>query len=533
MPMPAPVELKGTPASPGVASGPILKLVSARDRGRRTAGAPDEESRAFAAAAAAAAEDLAALMGSGGDDADGILAFQIALLEDEELSRPVHEAIAARAPADAAWRDAIDAQIADYEAADDPYFRARAGDLRDLRERVLRHLYGIAEDRLSPGAIVLADDLAPSQFLAADWDRGGGIALSGGSPSSHVAILARARGVPMVVGLPALPEGHGEAILDGRSGLLVLSPGDRERARLGEAAAAHHAAALRAAGYLSRAAVTANGVAIKVLVNIGDPSDVERIAVETCDGVGLMRTEFLFRDGQPMPDEEQQYAAYRRVLDWAQGRPVTIRTLDAGGDKPIRGYTPEGEANSFLGARGLRLSLTRPDVFRVQLRALARAAPHGALKVMWPMVTTPEELDAASALFDAELAALQAAGIASARPALGMMVEVPYPAMMPEAFASAAFFSVGSNDLQQYLAAAARDNAAVAPLAEAVIPGVVELIRGLTAFGAGRGIDVSICGDLAGDTRWTAQLLHAGLRSLSVAPAALGHVKAAIADCSL
>ncbi len=472
-------------------------------------------------------------MGTGGGDADGMLAFQIALLEDDELTRPVRLAIAAHTPADAAWRAAIDAQISDYEAADDAYFRARAGDLRDLRERVLRHLHGVAEDRLAPGAIVLADDLAPSQFLAADWDRGGGIALSGGSPSSHVAILARARGVPMVVGLAALPEGHGEAILDGRSGLLVLSPGEGQRARLSEAAAAHHAAAVRAAGFLTRPAVTADGVAIRVLVNIGDPSDVERIAVATCDGVGLMRTEFLFRDGRPMPGEEEQYRAYRRVLEWAQGRPVTIRTLDAGGDKPIRGYTPEAEANSFLGVRGLRLSLARPEVFRVQLRALARAATHGALKVMWPMVTAPGELAAAAALFDAELAALRAAGIAAARPALGMMVEVPYPALMPQAFAAAAFFSVGSNDLQQYLAAAARDNAAVAPLAEAVVPGVIELIRGLAAFGGERGLDVSICGDLASDTRHTGDLLRAGLRSLSVAPAALGHVKAAIAESRL
>ncbi|MFO1090711.1 MAG: phosphoenolpyruvate--protein phosphotransferase [Hyphomicrobiales bacterium] len=528
--MPSPVELKGTPASPGVAAGPLVRLKHSREVFRRKAGAPEAEADAFAAAAASAAADLADLMGLSGEEADGILAFQVALLEDDALTGPVQEAISAGASADAAWRSEIERHIGDYESADDEYFRARAGDLRDLRDRVMRHLCGLGEDRLPPGAIVVGDDFAPSQFLSADWDAGGGIALIGSSPSSHVAILARARGVPMVVGLSALPDGHGEAMIDGRAGLVVLSPGSEERARLATAAADHAAAAARAATFLHRPAVTARGTPVKVLVNVGSPADVERIDVSTCDGIGLMRTEFLFHDGHPMPDEETQYRAYRTLLQWAEGRPVTVRTLDAGGDKPIRGYTPDGETNTFLGVRGLRLSLARPDVFRVQLRALARAAVHGNLKVMWPMVTRPEELDEAAALFDAELAALQAKGIAAARPPLGMMVEVPYPALMPERFASAEFLSVGSNDLQQYMAAAARDNAQVAPLAEAVIPGVVKLIRGLTDFGREAGIDVSICGDLASDTRYTEQLVAAGLRSLSVAPAALGHVKAAVSE---
>jgi phosphotransferase system enzyme I (PtsI) len=202
--------------------------------------------------------------------------------------------------------------------------------------------------------------------------------------------------------------------------------------------------------------------------------------------------------------------------------------LDVGGDKPIRGLTLDGEPNAFLGMRGLRLSLMRPDVFRVQLRALARAGVHGSLRVMWPMVTAPQELEVARELFEKELAALQAQGIPAARPPLGMMVEVPAPAITPERFAAAEFFSIGSNDLIQYVAAASRDNSSVAALAEASLPAVLRLIGHLAVFGRERGIDVSICGDLASEPSAVRPLLAAGLRSLSVTPTSLARVKAAI-----
>jgi phosphotransferase system enzyme I (PtsI) len=241
-----------------------------------------------------------------------------------------------------------------------------------------------------------------------------------------------------------------------------------------------------------------------------------------------MRTEFLFRNGRRLPDEEEQYRAYRRLLEWAGDKPVTVRTLDAGGDKPIAGLTPENETNSFLGVRGLRLSLARPDVFRVQLRALGRSAVHGNLRVMWPMVTVPEEFTAAAALLDDELALMRGQGIACARPPLGMMIEVPYPALLPELFPMAAFFSIGSNDLTQYLAAASRDNPAVASLADSAYPAVAIVIARLADFCAKSRIELSICGDLASDIEKVPDLLAQGLRSLSVAPAALARVKAAV-----
>ena len=243
-----------------------------------------------------------------------------------------------------------------------------------------------------------------------------------------------------------------------------------------------------------------------------------------------MRSEFLFRDGAPLPGEEDQYRAYRRLLDWAEGRPVTVRTLDIGGDKPIRGLTPEGEANPFLGLRGVRLTLAHEAVFRTQIRALLRAARHGALKVMIPMVTVPEEITRCRALFASCLAGLEQDGVACRMPPLGIMVEVPAVAVAPDLFSTAEFFSIGSNDLTQYVTAASRDDARVATLNDASHPAVLRLIQGVARHGQETGTPVSLCGDMASDPRRVPALLAAGLTSLSIAPSRIAAIKAAIAE---
>jgi phosphotransferase system enzyme I (PtsI) len=220
------------------------------------------------------------------------------------------------------------------------------------------------------------------------------------------------------------------------------------------------------------------------------------------------------------------------VLEWAAGKPVTIRTIDAGGDKPVPGFTVE-EGNPFLGLRGIRLSLARPEVFRVQIRALLRAAVHGNLKVMFPMISVHHEYERAVALFAEEARNLAAAGKPHAMPPLGIMVEVPSVAIAPELFSDAAFFSIGSNDLTQYVMAAARDNTAVATLNSATNPAVLRLISGVAAFGLLHDISVSLCGDAGGDPAAIPHLLKAGLRDLSVAPAQLALAKAAIAEVAV
>jgi phosphotransferase system enzyme I (PtsI) len=281
-----------------------------------------------------------------------------------------------------------------------------------------------------------------------------------------------------------------------------------------------------------RPASTADGTPISVCVNIADPAELERLDLASCDGIGLVRTEFLFGGTAGLPDEETRFYTYRRLAEWAAGKPVTIRTLDAGADKPIPGLTFDQEANPFLGMRGIRLSLARPEPFRTQLRALCRAAVHGAIEVMLPMVALPRELERARLHLEEALTGLQAAGVPCRRPELGIMVEVPAAAITVEAF-EAAFFSIGSNDLTQYVMAAARDNRSLASLNDPTNPAVLSLIAHVAAHGAANGKKVSLCGDAGGDPKFVGALLGAGLRALSVAPSALARVKEAIARADL
>ncbi len=310
------------------------------------------------------------------------------------------------------------------------------------------------------GTIVVARDMTPSRFLEIDWSKVGGIALEGGSAQSHVAMLARSRGVPMVVGLGKLEVGIATTgLLNGTRGTFITDPddyqidwfeADREIADKEKQAEA---------ALLAEPARTSGGQLVRVMINVANPAELDHLDVTHCDGIGLMRSEFLFSDGKPLPDEETQYHAYRRCLEWAAGRPVTIRTLDIGGDKPIKGVTREGEANPFLGTRGVRLTLSyeNRELFNTQLRALARAAVHGPLKVMWPMVSLAFEHREASLLMDQAIDALHGEGIDCARPLLGIMVEVPAAALAPATIGPADFYSIGTNDLTQYVFAYARD----------------------------------------------------------------------------
>jgi len=524
------MRVDGIPASAGYAEGPLFDLDQPPAGYEVKAGAAEEKA-ALEAAIGKAVGRLAALIETADGEAAGILEFHIAMLEDDALSGPAFAAIGSGQAADAAWRAALDSEIAGYEASDQDYFRARAADLRDIRDQVLRALSEDSEAAAPPGAILYGEDIAPTRFLETDWSKGGGIALKRGSTASHVAMLARSRGVPMVVGLGAAAGPlTGVALLDAERGAIVFSPSPVEIETFRQSASAFADRQGAAKTFLAEPAVTKAGTAVRVQVNIAYPSDVDCIDVATCDGVGLMRTEFLF--GKALPDEEAQYHAYRKVLKWAGGKPVTIRTVDAGGDKPVPGFTVE-ETNPFLGLRGIRLSLARRDIFRVQIRALLRAAIHGNLKVMFPMIATPDEYSQAAALFAGEQAALAAQAIAHKLPPLGIMVEVPSVALALEAFADVAFFSIGSNDLTQYVMAAARDNAAVAHLNSVRHPAVLRLIAAVTAFGRERGIPVSLCGDAGGDPAAIPTLLEAGLRDLSVAPAQLAMAKAAIADVAV
>ncbi len=527
------IELKGAFAAPGYARGSVFMLDSgaAPPAASSLAGGEEDALRDFEAALNTARIGLKTLCASLKDEeAEGIVEFQIAMLEDESVSDPARSAIKAGQGVEQAWRDAIQFLIDDYVASDDAYFRERASDLIDMRDRVVRALRGEAERAPPPGAILLGEDLSPTRFLSIDWSHGGGVALVGGSPTAHVAILARSKGVPLLVGLDAPPAGMGgEALLDAAAGRLIVEPNkaDIERFETRRQAAAQQAE--EDAKGLKRPALTLDGARITIYVNAAAPEGLDAVDPEICDGIGLTRTEFLFDRGAggALPGEEAQYAAYRRLVDWARGRPVTIRTLDAGGDKPIPGVTVDGEANPFLGVRGARLSLLRPDLFKIQLRAVLRAAADGPVKIMIPMVTAPEEMAQCRVLLEEARQELLSGGQAAGEAPLGMMVEVPAAAISIQDF-DADFYSIGSNDLIQYVTACSRDSAGLTHLARADAPAVLELISRVAAHGRAVGKEVSLCGDMAGDVRYTDLLLAAGLTALSMAPTAVAAVKGAI-----
>jgi phosphoenolpyruvate-protein phosphotransferase (PTS system enzyme I) len=519
---------RGRTASIGFAHGPFVR-VDGRTSSEHVAAAPPDEEAALRAALVSAGQQIANLAEAVGGDAAQILEFQVALLEDDDFLDPIFAAIVEGAPAHTAWSSALEAQIADYNAAADEYLQARSSDLADLRDRVLRTLRGGEGEasKIPGGAVVCADDLPPSQFLEIDWSRGGGLALLRGSPTSHVAMLARARGIPMIVQLGSVPGNARTALLDGEGATLELNPSaeqiglfERRRDLLRKNRASARA-------ILRRPTASWAGEKIRLLINIQRVEDLEHADAQYADGIGLMRTEFLLGQQAGLPDEETQYQAYDAVLRWAGKRPVTIRTFDAGGDKPVPGFTVDGEANPFLGVRGLRLCLARPDIFRVQLRALARAAVRENLKVMFPMVTTPAELEAARRIFVEAVDELQSEGTPAALPEIGVMVEIPAAALAIEQFDSS-FFSIGSNDLAQYLTACDRTNGALVNLIDPLQPAMLSLIKHIVDYGRRAGREVSLCGDMAGEPRCVPGLLSCGLRELSVNPSALALIKQTI-----
>jgi phosphoenolpyruvate-protein phosphotransferase (PTS system enzyme I) len=518
---------RGRTASIGFAHGPFVRVDGAAEGGR-SAGAPPDEAAALRAALHSAGGQVAALAAAAGGDAAQILEFQVALLDDEDFLEPIFAAIADGTAAHAAWAAALDGQIADYNSAPDEYLQARSSDLADLRDRVLRTLHGGSEALNIPdGAVICADDLPPSRFLEINWSKGGGVALLHGSPTSHVAMLARARGIPMVVQLGAVSAGAKTALIDGEGATVQLDPSAEQVSVFERRRDLHQKNRASARAILRRPAASWGGEKIRLLINIQRIEDLEHPDAKYADGIGLMRTEFLLGRGPGLPDEETQYQAYDAALRWAGKRPVTIRTFDAGGDKPVPGFTVDGEANPFLGVRGLRLCLARPEIFTVQLRALARAAVRGNLKVMFPMVTTPDELEAGRRLFVDAVGDLRAEGAPAAFPEVGIMVEVPAAALTIERF-NAPFFSIGSNDLAQYVTACDRGNGTLAGLIDPLHPAVLDLIKRVAEHGRRAGCQVSLCGDMAGDPRCVPSLLACGLRELSVNPSALALVKLTI-----
>ncbi|MFO7246180.1 MAG: phosphoenolpyruvate--protein phosphotransferase [Bacillota bacterium] len=548
--------LRGVPAAPGAAVGRLVRLAppdegaagklppsdlrsTAGDDGDALPGSPEDAWARLDAARSRAAADLAALAAAApeGSPAAGILAAQRAMLDDPDLLARLRSAVFDRGlGAAAAWRETLDGLATRYRQAQAPMLRERAADVEDLRDRVLALLAGPGRDAPGPAlvgdtggepAILAAGELGPAALMALGRSAAvAGLCLAGGGPTAHAVILARSLGLPVVAGLgpELLDVAPGTPVaVDGDLGLVLVEPGDTARRVLSARAEAARRAREEAEKGRHAPAVMRGGRRVQVAANAGGAGDVAQAMQQGAEGIGLLRTEFLFLDRPEPPGEEEQLAVYLEILAAADPHPVIIRTLDAGGDKPLPYLDTGPEENPFLGVRGLRLSLARPDLFRTQLRAVVRAAREagpGRVRLMFPMVSTLEEVEAA-------LAHLEAAGGRPPGLEVGVMVEVPAAALMAGHLARLVdFFSIGSNDLTQYVLAAERGSARLAALQDPLHPAVLALIAGVVEAAHGRGRWVGVCGEMAGDPVAAALLAGLGVDELSMVPARVPEIKA-------
>jgi phosphoenolpyruvate-protein phosphotransferase/dihydroxyacetone kinase phosphotransfer subunit len=451
------------------------------------------------------------------------------LLDDAALLDEARGRIDAGQSAVSAWSAAVKELAAEFAAVPDPYLRARADDVRAVGDQVLRAMLGGAQSTERPTGVVIAADLTPAEAADLDPARVSAVLLAFGSPHAHNVILLRAKGIPVIVGagptVLSIPDGTVVGV-DGGRGEFVVDPADEVRqefaARVATLAQRQRQAHARAA----EPAVTSDGITVPVGANVGSVDDARAAAAHGADLAGLVRTEFLFLGRQDAPGVEEQFAVYRKIAEALEGRRITLRTLDVGGDKPLEFLPSPAEMNPYLGIRGIRLSLAHPELLADQMLAMVQLAQQTPVSVMFPMIATLDELFTARELLDTTIS--RAGGGRPAGLRVGMMVEVPAAALKAAAFARHVdFFSIGTNDLTQYALAADRNNDAVAAIGDAFDPGLLQLIRA-TCQGAAGQASVSVCGEFAADERAASLLLGMGVDALSVTPPAIPGTKEAV-----
>ncbi len=531
--------LRGVPASPGIAIGPARRLeVAEIPMPTGPTGSPDEELKSLEVAIEGASADITAsaarVAATGAGDEAAIFDAHRLILEDEELLRPVRTAIEGGAAAATAWAGAVGTMAGSWRNLDDPYMAARADDVDAVGRQVLARLAGVdLAVRLTAPGVVVANELTPGETAALDRTLVRGLACAAGGPTSHSAILARALGIPAVValgpGLLAVEDGT-TVVVDGDAGLVVVDPTGEVALEFQEKAAVRAEAVDAARREASQPAVTADGNRIEVAANVGSVEDAAAAVEAGAEGVGLLRTEFLFLDRATPPSEDDQEAVYRAVAVAMGGLPVILRTLDVGGDKPLPYLARPEEANPFLGVRGVRLQLNEPDLLEPQLRAAVRVAADHPLRVMFPMVADAAEARAARDAVDRVRQVLAAEGKkVPERVEVGVMIEVPSAALTAGRLAEVVdFFSIGTNDLTQYAMAAERGNPALGALNDPLHPAVLRLIAATVEGAKEHGRWVGVCGEMAGDPLAAPLLIGLGVTELSMSPPAIPLVKAAV-----
>jgi phosphotransferase system enzyme I (PtsI) len=539
-PMAASGPVLGLPASEGCAIGTAFpffpEILLASPHAAAIVDAEGEIAR-HAAALDTTIDRLVARKARGGVEAEAIIDALIEVARDPEFLRGTTDLIRCGQDAVSATLKVGEEIAHSFESVDDPYLRARSEDIRSVSRNVALALLGRREASLADlpaGAIIVADEVTAWDLSTADLSAVAGILCRQGTPLSHVAIMARSHGIPAVVGAPlsiaALQDARVIA-LDGRTGEVFLDPdaalSAKIRARLEKEAGAKAALDV----YRTVEPVTRDGRRIEIAANIGTLREIDAALKAGAHGVGLFRTEFLFMERRTLPTEDEQAATYSRLVEAFAPYPVIVRTLDVGGDKPVAGIDFPHEDNPFLGWRGVRMCLDRPAVFKPQLKALLRAATRGHLKVMIPMIADAGEIEAVRHVIAQCRAELTEAGVAYGDFELGIMIETPAAALMAEELAEqVAFFSIGTNDLTQYVMAADRLNPRVAALNRTEHPAVLRAIEGVCRAARRAGIPVGICGEAAARPDLIGTFVRMGVTELSMSPASIPSAKKCVTE---
>ncbi|WP_250440983.1 phosphoenolpyruvate--protein phosphotransferase [Caballeronia sp. AZ1_KS37] len=528
-------EFTGVSASPGLAVGKIVQfrreVIDVAEAGE----SPQRERARLDAAHHEARQQIEALKANLTDPSKAqILDAHLELLDDPDLTDAAIAGISDGKSAGFAWRAAFETQASNLERVDNALLRERAGDIRDVGRRVLALLAGVKQAHIDVAdeSILIAEELSPSDTASLDRSKVLGFCTTTGGATSHVAILARSLGIPAICGIDEdalqLPDGT-LVVLDGSHGSLRRNPSADDLAKARERIDRQTKKREEEKVAASKQAVTADGHRVEVVANIRNAQEARDAVAAGAEGVGLLRSEFLFDNRDTAPSEDEQAAEYCAVAEaLGRERPLVVRTLDVGGDKPLSYLPLPKEDNPFLGLRGVRVSLDRPDMFRTQLRAILRAAPIGNLHIMFPMVASIEEVRAAKRLLQEE------AGDRIDSIKVGVMIEVPSAALIAEPLAREVdFFSIGTNDLTQYTVAMDRGHPKLAKQADALHPAVLRLI-GMTVDGAHKhGKWVGVCGGIASDAMAVPVLVGLGIDELSVSVPAVGSIKAQLARLTM
>ena len=516
----------------------LIQLTSVKDT--------EAEKARVEAAKAAAAEQLQAIYEKAlkevGETNAQIFEIHMMMLEDDDYNESIQNIIdTQKVNAEYAVSITADNFAEMFSAMDDAYMQARAADVRDISDRIIANLTGNVAVQEDSGEkhIICADDLAPSETVSLDKDKVLAFVTAHGSSNSHTAILARNMNIPAVIGvgsdfLKEVQDGT-EAIVDGFTGEIFVEPDEETRRWLLEKQKADEEKKRLLLELKGKENVTRDGTKVNIYANIGSVDNIGAVLLNDAGGIGLFRSEFLYLENNDYPNEEQQFLAYKRVLESMAGKKVIIRTLDIGADKQVDYFHLKKEDNPAMGYRAIRICLTRPEIFKTQLRALYRASIYGNLGVMFPMITSVSELEKILAICEEVKAELREQGVTySDTMELGIMIETPAAAIISDRLAPMVdFFSVGTNDLTQYTLACDRQNPDIEPFIDTHHEAILRLIEMSAKNAHANGAWIGICGELAADTALTETFLRMGIDELSVSPAFVLKVRDAVRNVDL